>query len=333
MKEFNVCPGTLAPGFDKYSSACIRNMFNGVAVSPILDFNYDADHKDFIVAVNRISISGVQEKLSAVIMDKKICLTPADVQGRYIIKPAPDYKHLRYRNQLPANEHLTMQIARQVYKIKTAENAMIFFKNGDAAYITKRFDYNLDGSKIPQEDFASLAGKTEYDYGKDFKYTGSYEDAAALIRKNVAAWRVEMSHFFKLVVFNYIFGNGDAHLKNFSLQQTPAGDYLLTPAYDLINTSIHIDDTDFALQEGLMPRDAHSEIYYNSEHPCKDDFAEFGRRIGVLPKKIANVIELFATEQQMVYDLIGHSFLDDRTKRMYKRSYQEHLHRFQRSDK
>ncbi len=333
MRKIEVCPGTLASGFDKYSPKCIRNMFDGVRINPVVDFNYDTNHADFIAAVNRISISGVQEKLSAVIAGKKLVLTPDGQHGRYIIKPTPDYKHLRYRNQIPANEHLTMQIARQVYNIKTAENALIFFADDTAAYITKRFDYSSDGLKIPQEDFASLAGKTERNHGKNFKYTGSYEDAATLLRKNVAAWKVEISKFFALVVFNYIFGNGDAHLKNFSIQQAPDGDYILTPAYDLLNTSIHIDDGDFALQEGLMPQSAHSETFRRTGHPCKEDFMEFGHRIGVLPRKAATIIETFATEQPMVYTLIERSFLDDRTKRMYRRSYQERLHRFQRTDK
>ncbi len=330
MRKIEVCPGTLSPGFGKYSPSCIRNMFDGQQVGHILDFNYDATTREFIDSVNRISISGVQEKLSAKLVDKKIVLTPKGESGRYIIKPAPDNRYLRYRDQLPANEHLTMQIARKVYNIKTAESAMCFFANGEAAYITKRFDYAPDGVKIAQEDFASLAGRTSNTHGKDFKYTGSYEDVALLIRKNVAAWQVQMTAFFTLVVFNYIFANGDAHLKNFSLQQTAAGDYLLTPAYDLINTSIHVDDSDFALQNGLIPKSLYSAVYDTTGHPCKDDFKLFGSRIGVLQKKIDEIIELFATEQPMVYELIECSFLDDRTKRMYKRSYIERLHRFQR---
>lgn len=115
-----------------------------------------------------------------------------------------------------------------------------------------------------------------------------------------------MSNFFALVVFNYIFSNGDAHLKNFSLQQTAAGDYILPPAYDLLNTSIHIDDGDFALQEGLIPQNVQSETHKRTGHPCKDDFIEFGRRIGVLPKKINAIVEIFATEQPIVYELIEH---------------------------
>jgi serine/threonine-protein kinase HipA len=80
-----------------------------------------------------------------------------------------------------------------------------------------------------------------------------------------------------------------------------------------------------------MPKDAWSEIYKNCGHPCKEDFVEFGKRIGVLPKKINAIIEMFATEAPEIYELIDRSFLDDRTKRMYKRSYQERLSRFQRS--
>jgi serine/threonine-protein kinase HipA len=142
-----------------------------------------------------------------------------------------------------------------------------------------------------------------------------------------------MEKFFTLVVFNYLFSNGDAHLKNFSLQETDAGDYVLTPAYDLMNTSIHVNDGDFALQNGLMHESAYSEVYSQTLHPCKDDFITFGTRIGVLPKKLNAIIELFATEQPKVYELIENSFLEEKVKRMYKQSYQERLHRFQRSDR
>lgn len=331
MRTVKVCPGTLAAGFDTYSPLCLKKVFEGKRVSHLLDFSYKDNPEEFTSFINRISISGVQEKLSAVVRNGKISLTPEGESGRYIIKPAPDYRHLRFRKDIPANEHLTMQIASQVYKIKTAENALVFFADGEVAYITKRFDYTSDGSKIMQDDFASIAGKTESNHGKDFKYTGSYEDAATLLRQNVAAWQVEMAKYFTLVVFNYLFSNGDAHLKNFSLQATSGGDYVLTPAYDLMNTSIHIDDSDFALQDGLMPESEYSDVYDKTMHPCKDDFLTFGNRIGVLPKKLASIIDMFATEQTMVYELIENSFLDNKTKRMYKQSYQERLHRFQRT--
>lgn len=333
MKTIKVCPGTLALGFNTYSPLCLRRMFEGKKVSHLMDFSLTEGNQDVLAAVNSISISGVQEKMSAIIMKGKITLTPTGESGRYILKPIPDYKHLRFKNNIPANEHLTMQIASQVFKINTAENALAFFADGQPAYLTKRFDYKKDGSKIQQDDFASIAGKTTANCGKDFKYSGSYEDIARLIKQHVSAWQVELTKFFTLVVFNYLFSNGDAHLKNFSLQETESGDYILTPAYDLMNTSIHVNDGDFALQEGLIPTSDFSDVYDRTQHPCKDDFITFGTHIGVVPKKMATIIELFATEQPKVYELIENSFLDDKIKRMYKQSYMERLHRFQRSDK
>lgn len=333
MKEINVCPGTLAIGFDTYSPSCLRKMFDGRRVSHIIDLSLDGNADNIAAAINKISVSGAQEKLSAVVDKGHIILTPPQQQGRYIIKPIPDYKHLRFRNNIPANEHLTMQIASQVYGIKTAENALAFFADGQMVYITKRFDYDENGLKIRQDDFASISGKTDRNSGKDYKYTGCYEDIARLLKQNVSAWQVEMSRYFSLVVFNYIFCNGDAHLKNFSLRETPNGDYILSPAYDLMNTSIHIDDGDFALQDGLIPKSEYSDTYTNSGHPCKDDFITFGKRIGVLPKKLHSIIELFATEQPQVLQLIEHSFLDEKVKRMYRQSYLERLRRFQRTDK
>ena len=334
MKTLNVCPGTLTFGFSTYSPLCLRKVFGGKKVSHVLDLSINDDTEGNIVAaINKISISGVQEKISAIIKRGKIIITPEGESGRYILKPIPEYKSLRFRQNIPANEHLTMQIASQVYKINTAANALAFFADGNPLYITKRFDYKADGSKIKQDDFASIAGKTEKNSGKDFKYSGSYEDVANLLKLSVSAWQVEMEKFFTLVVFNYLFSNGDAHLKNFSLQETDGGDYVLTPAYDLMNTSIHVNDGDFALQDGLIPESVYSDVYSRTLHPCKDDFITFGTRIGVLPKKIGSIIEMFATEQPKVYELIDNSFLEEKVKRMYKQSYQERLHRFQRSDK
>lgn len=330
MIKIEVCPGNLTPGFDKYSPACLRKLFDGKKVTPVMNFNYDTGNLEFANIINQISVSGVQEKLSAVIDNGKIGLTPPGQQGRYIIKPAPNYKYLRFRNQMPANEHLTMQIAKQVYKMNVAENGLVFFANGETAYITRRFDFDVKGNKIKQEDFSSLAQKTAITHGKNFKYTGSYENVANLLKTNVPAWQVEMSKLFTLIVFNYLFANGDAHLKNFSLQQSANGDYLLSPVYDLMNTSIHVQDEDFALQDGLMPQSQHSEIYRLTGHPCKNDFITFGKRIGVLPKKLYAIIEMFSQENPLVYELIDRSFLNDKTKHMYKRSYQERLSRFVR---
>jgi len=333
VPDIKNCPGTLAAGYNSYSPTALRRMFGNRKVNHLLDFSNAGKIRALIDNnIGRVSISGVQEKLSAIIDKNKVCLTPEDAWGCYIIKPAPDDKQLNHRNQMPANEHLTMQIARQVYGMVTAENAMIFFSDGEPAYIAKRFDIKEDSTKIKQEDFASLAQKTSETHGKYFKYTGCYADIGVLFQKYVAARQVEVSKFFRLIVFNYLFSNGDAHLKNFSLQQSENGDYTLSPAYDLLNTSLHIRDEDFALEGGLFGKEYYSEIYQQKGHPCQDDFITFGKMIGVPDIQIKKGLEYFLTSQPLVYDLTERSFLDEKSKRMYIRSYEERLKRLSRNN-
>lgn len=330
----NNCPGTLATGHNTYSKTALRRVFDNSKVNHLMNFSIDDKARTEIDKnITKISISGVQEKLSAIISNEQITLTPEGTQGRYIIKPIPDYKRLQHRHFMPANEHLTMQIAQQIYNIKTAENALVFFQDESPAYITKRFDVEANGSKIQQEDFASLLGKTASLNGDAFKYTGNYLDIKKVFTTYVAAWKVEISKFFKLVIFNYILANGDAHLKNFSLQQSSNGDYILSPAYDLINSSLHVNDSNFALEGGLFSTEYHSDVYKEKGHPCQDDFRVFGELLEVPARQITKIINEFLTTPPLLYQLIENSFLDDRMKRMYKRSYEERLSRFKRTGK
>lgn len=325
LPELQVCPGTLAEGFSSYSPSCLRNLFDGKKVSHILPF--DSPQKDeagaALFAQNRmrISISGVQEKVSLRLEKNKLRLTNPGESGTYILKPIP--RDLKKVNQVPANEHLTMQIARQVYGLNTAENALIFFRDGTPAYITKRFDVNPDGSKRGKEDFASLAGKTSDNAGANFKYDLSYEELGLLLPKYVPAWRIEIEKYFVLVVFNFLFANGDAHLKNFSLLETAHGDYVLAPAYDLINTRLHVGDTDFALQKGLFADNFQSAKYRSRLHPSQEDFIELARRIGVQERRVEKLLTPFLTKQPMVEALIGRSFLQATSKKSYLESYQQ----------
>jgi len=214
-----------------------------------------------------------------------------------------------------------MQIAKQVYGLNTAENAMIFFKNGSPAYITKRFDVKEAGGKWGKEDFATLAGKTKDNAGANFKYEYSYEEAGMLIQKYVPAWRVEIEKYFSLVVFNFLFSNGDAHLKNFSLLESSKGDYLLSPAYDLVNTKLHVDDSDFALDKGLFADGFKSKEYKKSGHPSKSDFTEFAKRIGVTEGRVKKLLNPFLEKQNLMETLVSRSFLSDANKRRYLLMY------------
>lgn len=323
LDELKYCPGTLAEGFSTYSPGCLRNLFNGKKVNHILPYDPPQQNEQvaeqFMENRKRISISGVQEKLSFLLEKNVLRLTKEGEKGTYILKPIP--RDLKKVDQVPANEHLTMQIAKQVYRLNTAENAMIFFKNGSPAYITKRFDVKENEIKWGKEDFATLAGKTKNNAGANFKYEFSYEEAGLLIQQNVSAWRIEIEKYFSLVVFNFLFSNGDAHLKNFSLLESSKGDYFLSPAYDLLNTKLHVDDTDFALDKGLFADDFKSEQFKKNGHPVKRDFEEFAKRIGITESRFEKLISPFLEKQLFVERLVSHSFLSDPNKRGYLLMY------------
>ena len=232
MREINTCPILLASGYDTYSPNGRKYLFDGKKIDCNLDFSfYGEDSTDNLASnMQNLSISGAQEKYSAVLDGHKIRLANKNEQGTYILKPAPADK-IKDRKEIPANEHLTMQIANQAYGIDTAKNGLCFDSNGDVVYITKRYDVTGE-RKLNQEDFASLTGHSLEKDGGNFKYDGSYSDIANCIKKEISAWMVAMEQFFKLTVFNYIFGNGDAHLKNFSILNTGT-ENILAPAYDL----------------------------------------------------------------------------------------------------
>jgi serine/threonine-protein kinase HipA len=221
---------------------------------------------------------------------------------------------------MPANEHLTMQIAQQLFGIETAENALIFFGNDDPAYITKRFDVVPGSLKLAQEDFASLAGKSPQTHGTDYKYLGSYWDLFELMRENLPSYKVESLKLFKLLVFNYLFSNGDAHLKNFSIIETPQGDFKLSPAYDLLNSRIHIDDKDFALDEGLIT------ARMGLGNVAKQ-FRLLADYAGIPEKQKNTIMALMVSKSDEVKKLIDASFLKERIQRNYFQSYQSRLNK------
>ena len=317
--DIKYCPGTLAEGFTTYSPSCLRRVFRNKKVSPILPYpkpqTNDEMEELFMENRKRISISGVQEKLSLLLEKNQLRLTKEGEQGEYILKPIP--RDLKKIDQVPANEHLTMQIASQVYGINTAANALIFFADGTPAYITKRFDLKEKGIKWGVEDLASLAGKTKDNFGANYKYEFSYEELGELIKSYVPTWRIELEKYFTLLIFNYLFNNGDAHLKNFSLIETQKGDYVLSPAYDLINTRLHVDDTDFALDKGLFKDNFRSKRQEISGHAHQDDFIELGKRLGMNEARINLLLAPFLSKQPLTETLISHSFLTDANKRAY----------------
>ncbi|WP_339784883.1 HipA domain-containing protein [uncultured Imperialibacter sp.] len=320
LPEIKYCPGTLAAGFDTYSRTSLKRVFSGKKVYHVLPYESPSDNPEvdelFQENTKRISISGVQEKFSALLEKNKLRLVNEGERGTYILKPVPSVG--KKAHQMPANEHLTMQIARQVYGIETAENALIFFKDGSPAYITRRFDVKEDGSKRAQEDFASLAIRTLQTHGEHYKYLGSCLELFQLMKRYVPAYKLEAPKLFKVLVFNYLFSNGDAHFKNFSLLETPLGDYRLSPAYDLLNSRIHIDDKDFALEGGLLPGKL-------GQGTILRQFFALAEQAGISEKQVRDIFKLLRSGPDKVEKLVAASFLNEATKRNYWQAYQARL--------
>ena len=329
MTDLHNCPSLLSDGYSTYCPKALRLLFDGKRVSHILSFNIDEfrNNGEIASAMKRISVSGVQEKFPALIDGEQIRIAKDNEPSTYILKPTPWDPTLSDRKFIPVNENLTMQIASQVYGIVTAANGLCFTENGQRVYITRRFDVLPDGSKLAMEDFAAVVGRNEQGDGENFKYEGCFEDIAVAIKNNVSAWMVDIERFFELVVFNYIYANGDDHLKNFSLI-LQGEDYRLAPAYDLLNTSLHVNGNDFGLDGGLSPNIERSEVYIKTGHPCRLDFERFAQRIGIVGIRAEKILDKYVSLPEKSIELINKSLLTEKLKRKYIRIVKERIRRF-----
>jgi serine/threonine-protein kinase HipA len=187
------------------------------------------------------------------------------------------------------------------------------------------FDICEGGNKLAQDDFASLDGRTPQTRGEHYKYLGNYLELFQLMEKFAPAYKVEAPKLLKLLMFNYLFSNGDAHVKNFSILETPLGDYRLAPAYDLLNSSIHIKDNVFALQDGLLPK-------HLAQGKIMHQFSALATQAGVLPKTFAGISKKMLSGSGKVEQLTNSSFLDDTTKRNYWQSYRGRLRQLMKEE-
>ena len=318
MKDLTVCPSILQEGYDTYSPIARRTLFDGHAVSHIFsEASPDTgtvEANEAVKSVGRISLSGAQPKFSIVVDDDKLRYIREGEQGTFILKPRPTAYQIINKDFCVANEHVTMQIASQVYGIETAANALCFFDDGTPAYITRRFDVHSKG-KYKQEDFAALLGYTKDNAGSNYKYDkASYEECAEVIHRYVKATLIDIRRFFRIILFNFVTLNDDAHLKNFSLIERN-GEYRLSPAYDLINTSLQLMNPHiFALDKGLFKE---GMAFSDTHTISRSDFEEFGKRIGLPIKVIKLEIDMFAAEQPLVKELLGRSFLSPSLQKQY----------------
>lgn len=303
MAKCLCCYKELKNGQKDYHPACAKMLF-GSKVAPELPYlrNQIGELAKQVVR-SQTTLTGVQAKLSLDVnrggKNEPDRFTIVGLWGRFILKPQSDV----FRS-LPELEDLTMRLAGAA-KINVVPHGLIRFADGELCYITRRIDRLPNGYKLAMEDMCQLTERlTEY------KYKGSYEQIAKMIKKYSAVPQLDLVNFWEIVIFSWITGNADMHLKNFSLYNTSGLGYVLTPAYDLIPTAIVMpeDEEELALTLNGKKRKLH-----------RADFVNVIMASGISGKVIGNMERKFRNAVPKWLELINASFLPDDMKRQYKR--------------
>lgn len=298
MSKCLYCYKELEPGEVDFHKSCCRKFF-GTHTAPSLDYTRaQMDELAAQVIRSQTTLTGVQPKLSLNLDKHKDSqkLTIVGLWGDYIFKPQTE----RFA-MLPENEDLTMHLA-EIAKIKIVPHTLIRMKDGSIGYLTKRIDRKADGEKIAMEDMCQLTERqTEH------KYRSSYEQIGKAIRKYSTNAQLDMVDFLELVYFSWLTGNNDMHLKNFSLY-SPAGEPVLTPAYDLLNAAISnpVDDKELALNLNGKKKRMKDADFRNAYRTCGVPEIVFDR----VKKKYVDLLPKFEEE-------IQRSFLSDEIKTLY----------------
>jgi serine/threonine-protein kinase HipA len=228
----HVCGQGSAGGFH---DGCLQDLF-GAPLLPVIDVDLARLHTLALAMVGRVSVSGVQRKLSVALTADRSTLQLATTGGRYLLKPqAQTFPHL------PENEWLTQRLAAMA-GIEVPVAGLVPLRDGSLAYLVRRFDRSPDGRKLAMEDFCQLA---ELMPGQ--KYDSSAERCAALVRRYASEPLIELLRLYRQIVFAWWVGNGDLHLKNLALLRGADGRYRLSPAYDQLNTRLVIPGDSLAL--------------------------------------------------------------------------------------
>ena len=235
MATCRICLRSAVGNLD-YHPECRESLF-GTKALPRLDIERSSLMGLAAEMAGKMSLSGVQEKVSLRLSDDKSRFEIAPTAGMFILKPEPS----RFAF-VPQNEHLTMRLA-ELVGIEVPACGLVELKDKAVAYLIRRFDRLDDGTKLQAEDFCQLAEKPLRD-----KYQGSGELCVRIMRKYASEPLIEIRKLFKVLLFSWWVSNGDQHLKNFSLLRTNEGRWQLAPAYDLICTRLPIpSDRDLAL--------------------------------------------------------------------------------------
>ena len=293
MAKCLYCYKELNDGEQEFHKSCSNKIF-GNSVAPIFEYSHE-NINDLAKEVIRsqTTLTGVQPKLSLDIQDgenrQPQRFTIVGLWGRYILKPQTELYPF-----LPELEDLTMHLA-ELAKIDVVPHSLIRFSDGKLGYITRRIDRTEKGEKIPMEDMCQLTERlTEY------KYKGSYEQIARTILKYSSAPKLDTVNFWEQVVFSWITGNADMHLKNFSLYSPALGIHQLSPGYDMVSTALVIpeDKEELALTLNGKKRTIK-----------KEDFIIAMRSSNLGDKVIENIFKKFYNIRNKWYSFIDQSFL------------------------
>ncbi len=302
MAKCLCCYKDLKEGQTDYHPVCARKLF-GTRQVPILPYRRsDIGELAKQVIRSQTTLTGVQAKLSLDVnpggKNEPTRFTIVGLWGRFILKPQSDHF-----NFLPEIEDLTMHLAENV-KIEVVPHGLVRFEDGELCYVTRRIDRLDNGHKLPMEDMCQLTERlTEY------KYKGSYEQIGKMIRNYSTRPQLDLVNFWEVVVFSWLTGNTDMHLKNFSLFN-PGGGYSLTPAYDLLSTAL------------VMPEDTEELALTLNGKKRKIRQADFKAAMlasGLTERIIVNIEKKFRKVIPKWVDTIEASFLPTEIKRMYKR--------------
>jgi serine/threonine-protein kinase HipA len=305
----NKCPITYEDsGAQKYSREGLLSLSSGLETLDEFPFTAQEQRREAAVRAAKMSIQGVQPKLSVILKIRNHSFEIVDKGGTYIIKPQSDVYE-----QLPENEDLTMKLAR-ICGLKVPVHGMIYCKDGSLSYFIKRFDRFGRNKKYAQEDFAQLTGNT-----RDTKYNWSMEKLIPVIDQHCTFPAIEKVRLFHLVLFCFLTGNEDMHLKNFSLI-TRGIKTELTPAYDLLNTTIAIKN---AKEEIALP------IKGKKSNLTRHDLIQyFGReRLKLNEKVIDRTLDTFRENKQNIFQLTRNSFLNAEMKQKYQEMLEERYKR------
>ena len=285
-----------------YHKKCIK-AFYGTKSAPALPYRLDEMEKLAKEAVElSVTVPGVQPKLSLGWIKSTLedghngRLTIMDaLEGLYILKP----QNTQYE-QMPENEHLSMKLA-ELFKIEVVPSNMIRLASGELCYITKRIDRKKDNSKIHMIDFLQILELED-------KYLGTMENLGKTVGEISVNTLMDKLRFFELTLFNFIIGNNDMHLKNFSLWLTDIG-WVLSPAYDLLNVKI------------ILPKDMDETALLfggKKKNFNKGYFNRFGEDLQLNEKQINAVYKRLFKWLPEAIQLIDISFLSEENRTSYK---------------